>query len=159
MSFDNFVLREQYQKVKGLGDRLELMKKQIDWDPFIPLVEQVFYDNNETGGRPHTDELIVVRTMLLQAWYGLTDPELEYQCHDRLSFRNFLGFPNSIPDFSTVWKIRERLKEQGVDNEIWAELQRQLSMKGYKVKRGVIQDASFIESDLGRKKVLQRKAG
>ncbi len=65
MSFNQFVLREQYLKVCGLGDRLELMKKQIDWEPFRPLVADVFYDNKETGGRSHTDEITVVRAMLL----------------------------------------------------------------------------------------------
>jgi len=35
MSFNRFVLEEQYKKVKGLGDRLGLMKQQIDWKPFI----------------------------------------------------------------------------------------------------------------------------
>ncbi|OYT52776.1 MAG: hypothetical protein B6U72_07525 [Candidatus Altiarchaeales archaeon ex4484_2] len=37
--------------------------------------------------------------------HGLTDPELEYQCCDRLSFRNFLGYPESVPDFTPVWEI------------------------------------------------------
>jgi len=157
VSFDRFIMKQQYQKVKGLGDRLELMKQQIDWKPFIPLVESIFQDNDSTGGRPHTDELIVVRSMLLQAWYGLSDPELEFQCYDRLSFRNFLGFPDHIPDFTTIWKIRDRLKESGVDKKIWDELQRQLNVKGYRVKRGVIQDASFIEADQGKKRTQQEK--
>lgn len=157
MSFNKFVLKEQYGKVKGLGDRLALMKEQIDWDPFVPLVKSVFYDNDVDGGRPHTDELVVVRSMLLQAWYGLSDEELEFQIHDRLSFRNFLGFPERIPDFTTVWKVRERLKKAGVDKKIWKELQRQLDDKGYKVKGGVIQDASFIEADLGRKRYWKEK--
>jgi len=157
VSFDKFILKQQYQKVKGLGDRLEPMKQQIDWKPFIPLVKSVFYDNKITGGCPHTDELIVVRSMLLQAWYGLSDPELEFQCHDRLSFRNFLGFPDQIPDFTTIWKIRDRLKESGVDKQIWDELQRQLNVKGYRVEKGVIQDASFIEADLGKKRYSQEK--
>jgi len=157
MSFNQFILREQYKKVKGLGDRLELMKEQIDWKPFIPLVKQIFNDNDTIGGRPHTDELIVVRSMLLQALYGLSDPELEFQCHDRLSFRNFLGFPEEIPDFSTIWKIRDRLKESKIDELIWKELQNQLEEKGYEIKKGVIQDATFIESDLGRKRYYQKK--
>lgn len=156
MSFDQFILKEQYQKVSGLGDRLALMKQQIDWKPFIPMVKSVFYDSKE-GGRPHTDELVVVRSMLLQAWYGLSDEELEFQCHDRLSFRNFLGFPECIPDFSTIWKIRERLKEQGVEDKIWDELQRQLQEKGYTLQKGVIQDAAFIEADLGRKRYSKEK--
>jgi IS5 family transposase len=157
VNFDKFILKQQYQKVKGLGDRLELMKQQIDWKPFIPLVKSVFHDNKITGGCPHTDELIVVRSMLLQAWYGLSDPELEFQCHDRLSFRNFLGFPDRIPDFTTIWKIRDRLKESGVDKKIWDELQRQLNIKGYRVKKGVIQDASVIEADLGKKRCQREK--
>lgn len=157
MDFNQFILREQYRKVQGLGDRLELMKHQIDWEPFRPLIAQVFHDNKEMGGRPHTDELVVVRSMLLQAWYGLSDPELEFQIHDRLSFRNFLGFPENVPDFSTIWKIRDRLKEYGVEPLIWDEVQRQLGEKGYEIKKGVIQDASFIEADLGKKRHYKKK--
>jgi len=157
MSFNQFILKEQYEKVKGLGDRLSLMKEQIDWKPFIPLVKSVYYDNKETGGRPHTDELVIVRSLLLQSWYGLSDPELEFACNDRLSFRNFLGFTENIPDFSTIWNARERIKEAGVEEEIWAELQRQLDNKGFKLKEGVIQDASFIESDLGKKRHYKEK--
>ena len=157
MSFNQFILKEQYKKVKGLGDRLELMKEQIAWEPFVPLVCKIFHDNEKEVGRPHTDELIIVCSMLLQGWYGLSDPELEFQCHDRLSFRNFLGFPEIIPDFTTIWKIRDKLKEKGIDDEIWNELQRQLDEKGYKIKKGVIQDAAFIESDLGRKRHYKEK--
>jgi len=157
MSFNRFILEEQYKKVKGLGDRLVLMKRQIDWKPFIPLVKSVFYDHKKQGGRPHTDELVVVRSMLLQAWYNLSDPELEFQCHDRLSFRNFLGFPEKIPDFSTIWRIRDRLETDGVDTLIWAELQQQLDDKGFKVEKGTIQDAAFIEADLGKKRYRKEK--
>ena len=53
---------------------------------------------------------------------------------DRLSFRNFLGYPENIPDFSTIWRIRDRLKIDGVDTLIWAELQQQLDDKGFKVQ-------------------------
>ena len=157
MSFNQFILKEQYRKVKGLGDRLSLMKKQIEWKQFIPLVKSVYQDNKEIGGRPHTDELVVIRSLILQSWYGLSDPELEFACNDRLSFRNFLGFTENIPDFSTIWKARERLKKYGVEEKIWAELQRQLDNKGYEVKGGVIQDASFIESDLGKKRHYKEK--
>jgi len=148
---------EQYKRVSGLGDRLELMKEQIDWNLFIPLISSVYHDSPKTGGRPHTDEIIVIRCMLLQNWYGLSDPDLEYQINDRLSFRNFLGFPEEVPDFTTLWKARERLKNAGVDKKIWAELQRQLNKKGYEVKKGVIQDASFIEADLGKKRYHKEK--
>lgn len=157
MTFEAYILKEKYKKVQGLGDRLELMKQQIDWKPFIKIVKDAFDNDTELGGRPNTDEKVVVRCMLLQAWYGLSDPELEFQCHDRISFQNFMGFDQKIPDFSTIWRIRDRLKERGKDKLIWNELQRQLNYKGYKVKKGVIQDASFIEADAGRKRIHNEK--
>ena len=150
-------MKESYKKVQGLGDRLALMKEVIDWEPFRPLVAGVFRNDKVVGGRPHTDEIVVVKTMILQSCYGLSDQELEFQVNDRLSFRNFLGFPDAVPDFTTVWRIRERLKNEGVDKAIWAELQRQLDAKGYKIKKGVIQDATFIEADLGRKRHYKEK--
>lgn len=157
MSFEQFIVKEMYARVRGLGDRLVLMKEQIDWTPFVPLVRRVFHDDKKFGGRPHTDELVVVRSMLLQSWYGLSDEELEFQCHDRLSFRNFLGFPESVPDFTTIWKIRDRLKQKNVDVLIWSELQKQLDKKGYEIKKGVVQDATFIKADLGRKRYSKEK--
>tara|TARA_B100002003_G_scaffold163584_1_gene151820 strand:+ start:356 stop:955 length:600 start_codon:yes stop_codon:yes gene_type:complete len=91
---------------------------------------------------------VIEKMLALQQWYGLSDPELERQVADRLSFRRFLGFPKTLPDY-TVWQFRERLAESGRDRAIWKELQRQLDEKGLKVKKGVVQDASFITSDPG----------
>lgn len=157
MSFAQFMLRESYKKLEGLGDRLPLMERTIEWERFRPFVAGVFRDTKELGGRPHTDEIMVVKTMILQACYGLSDPELEFQIHDRLSFRNFLGFPDTIPDFTTIWKIRERLQQAGAEKEIWNELQQQLKEKGYAIRKGVIQDATFIEADVGRKRRSHEK--
>ena len=71
---------------------------------------------------------------------------------DRLSFQRFLGFPETLPDYSTVWQFRERLAESGRDRLVWEEMQRQLDEKGLKVKKGVVQDATFITSDPGHSK-------
>ena len=68
---------------------------------------------------------------------------------DRIGFRRFLGYPESIPDATTVWLFREHLAESGRDKAVWAELQRQLDEKGLTVKKGVAQDASFITADPG----------
>ena len=90
--------------------------------------------------------------IVLQQWHGLSDPELEKQATDRISFRKFLGFPKNIPDCSTVWDFKERIAKTGKDSAIWDELQRQLDTKGLKIKKGMIQDATFIQSDPGHAK-------
>ncbi len=44
------------------------------------------------------------------------------------------------------------MSKTGRDKRIWQELQRQLDSKGLQVKKGVIQDATFITSDPGHAK-------
>ena len=91
----------------------------------------------------------MVKMLAFQAWYGLWAHELERQANDRISFRRFLGYPDAVPDATTTWLFRERLAESGRDRAIWEELQRQLDAKGLKVKKGVVQDTSFITADPG----------
>ena len=148
-SLIDYSLKEEYEKVKKLGDRLAEIDSLIDWEAFRPIIAGMYKNNTEKGGRPNIDEIVMIKVLVLQQWYGLSDPELERQIADRISFRKFLGFPENIPDYSTVWRFRERLIKTGKDKEIWKELQRQLKAKGLKVKKGVIQDATFITSDPG----------
>jgi IS5 family transposase len=77
----------------------------------------------------HIDEIVMVKMLVLQSWYGLSDPELERQANDRISFHKFLGFPERIPDRSTVWAFRERLIDTDKDEKIWIELQNKLIPK------------------------------
>jgi len=91
----------------------------------------------------------MIKMLVLQQWHGLSYPELERQANDRISFRQFLDFPDKIPDRSTIWAFRERISESGNDSAIWDELQRQLDNKGLKITKGMIQDATFIHSEPG----------
>ncbi len=143
------MLREAYRNIERLGDKLAMAEKQIDWTRFRPIVQGLYDNRGPKGGRPNLDPVMMIKVLVLQAWYGLSDPEVERQIADRLSFQRFLGFPVSAPDYCTVWKFRERLAKTGRDGLVWAELQRQLDEKGLKVKKGVVQDASFITGDPG----------
>lgn len=92
----------------------------------------------------------MIKMLILQQWYDLSDPELERQANDRISFRHFLGLPDKIPDRSTIWFFRERISESGKDSAIWDELQRHLDAKGTVIKEGIIQNATFIHTDPGQ---------
>jgi len=148
----DFGLKEAYKRVAELGDRLAEIESLMDWEAFCPIVGDMYDNKSEQGGRPNIDEVVMIKLLVLQQWYGLSDPELERQAADRLSFIKFLGFPEDIPDFTTVWKFRERLTKTGKDRAIWAELQRQLDALGLGVKQGVVQDATFITADPGHAK-------
>ena len=146
--FTDYFLRQEYTKIAILGNKLGEIRDIINWEQFRPIICNMYHDNKETGGRPHTDEILMIKMLVLAGWYGLSDYELELLATDRLSFRHFLGYPDKIPDRSTIWKFREDLSENGI-HLIWEELQRQLEEKGFTIKRGTIQDASIITSDPG----------
>lgn len=145
-SLIDFALHEKYARVKSLRSRLEDMKKLIDWNAFIPL----FPERESLRGRPNYEKILMVKLLFLQGWYGLSDEELEFQVNDRLSFQQFLDFPKTVPDYSTIWRFREELAEDNIIDQIWSELQRQIDSKNIKVEKGVIQDASFIVAEPGK---------
>ena len=148
-SFKSYLFREAYREIQKLGDKLAPVGALIDWEAFRPIIQGLYDNRTPRGGRPNIDEVVMVKLLVLQQWYGLSNPELERQAADRISFRRFLGFPERVPDSTTAWLFRERLVETGRDRLVWEELQRQLDEKGLRVKTGVVQDATFITSDPG----------
>jgi IS5 family transposase len=114
-------LNEEYEKAKKLGDMLVKIDSLIDWRVFRPIIAGMYNNNTEEGSRPNIDEVVMIKILVLQQWYGLSDPELERQIADRISFRKFLGFSEVISDYSIGWRFRERLIKTGKDKEIWKE--------------------------------------
>jgi len=147
--FGDYFLDQEYKKIVGLGNKLGEVRDIINWEKFRPILSDMYHDNKETGGRPHYDEVLMIKMLVLAGWHGLSDYEVELLATDRLSFRHFLGYPEKIPDRSTMWAFRENLTNKGKIHLIWEELQRQLDEQGYSIKRGTIQDASIITSDPG----------
>ena len=137
-SFTDFTLNEEYKRIQRLGDKLSDLESLIDWESFRPILRDLYSSNDEIGGRPNTDEILLLKMLVLQSFYGLSDQEMERQANDRISFRKFLGFPEKIPDHSTLWYFRERLIRAGKEQAVWDQLQAQFDTKGLSIKRGVI---------------------
>jgi len=151
-TLSDFAIRQEYEKVRELGDKLVGMGESMNWKAFRPFLGDLYKNKTEQGGRPNIDEIIMLKMLFIQQLYNLSDEQLEREVVDRFSFRVFLGTTEIIPDSTTVWLFRERLAESGKDKEVWNELQRQLDAMNLKVKKGVMQDASFITSDPGHAK-------
>ena len=111
-SFQTWGLRETYKKVEELGDKLSKISELIDWEIFRPVLEDMYNNKTDKGGRPNFDVILRLKVLLLQQWYGLSDMEAEKQIADRISFMKFLSFPDSIPDSRTIWLFRERRKDR-----------------------------------------------
>jgi IS5 family transposase len=87
----------------------------------------------------------MVKILLLQQWYNLSDPQIERKIRGRISFMNFLGYPEKLPDRNTIWYFRERLSKTGKYRLVFNEIRDQIMAKRIRIKKGTIQDASFIE--------------
>jgi IS5 family transposase len=76
---------------EGLGrnERLDRIDALIDWTPIDAFVSAL---HAASEGRKAYPPLTMVKALLLQQWYGLSDPRLEEALSDTLSFRRFVGF-------------------------------------------------------------------
>jgi IS5 family transposase len=153
----DFAIKTEYARIKEIRGDLCEIGSQIDWERFRVLEPLIYKNKTSRGGRPNIDIVIMIKLLALQHWFGLSDPELEWQVADRISFRVFLGTTEVVPDFSTVWLFRERLIKSCRFDDLWGELQRQIDEKGFTVKEGSIQDATFITSDPGQKRNKKEK--
>lgn len=59
--------------------------------------------------------------MMLQKWFGLSDPRLEEQLRDRVGFRRFVGLTmtESAPDETSMVAFRRRLREAGHERTLF----------------------------------------
>jgi transposase, IS5 family len=104
------------------------------------------------GGRPGCRVGVLLRVMILQHLYGLSDPQAEAQLKDRLSFQKFvqLDAHETVPDETTLCRFRQRLIECRLHEELLDLLNRQLEARGYIVKRTTLVDATIVESSRKR---------
>jgi len=65
-SFNSYLIRNIYEKV----DRLAKIDKHVDWEKFRPIVSWMYRNGSERGGRPDTDEVVMVKLLVLQQWIG-----------------------------------------------------------------------------------------
>jgi IS5 family transposase len=72
----DFGVDELYGHVSKLGDRLARVKELINWEKFRPILVGLYKNHTEKGGRPNLDELVMLRALVLQDWYGLSDQNL-----------------------------------------------------------------------------------
>jgi len=150
MTLIDFSLDELYKDNRLCGnDPLELLNEIVDWKAFRPELEKLYSNKNGLGGRPNIDPVIMLKIIFLAEINNLTDKKAEFAIRDRISFRKFLGFPEHLPDESTIWVFRDRLANTGLDKKLMKELCSQIEKKGYKIVKGVSQDASFIDADPG----------
>ena len=136
-----------HDAVEELDDVHEL----INWIRIENLLKEI---HTRIKGERAWPPLIMYKALLLQSWYGLSDPALEKQLARDLLFRRFVGLSlsESIPDHSTFWRFRNLLEELQLNESLLEEVNLQLGDQGLLIRSGEISiiDASIIQAKNNR---------
>ena len=132
----------------GTNKRLERIAGLFDW----PRLDKLLKPLRSSLGRKGYPALAMFKALLLQQWYGLSDPELEDALGDRLSFRRFCGFclSDPTPDETTFVRFRTTLCDHGLSHKLFAEINGQLERQGLILKTGTLIDASLVAASVAR---------
>ncbi len=124
---------------------LKRIVELVDWREVESLLAGL---RSGAMGAPGYPALALFKALLLQQFYGLSDPQLEESLADRLSFRRFVGLSltDDVPDHSTIWRFREQLAKSGLAERAFALITDQIERSGFVLKRGTLIDASRVRA-------------
>jgi len=141
--FDSFLATPPRNEV------LKDLARLVDWAALRKLVAPA-YKSADKGGAVGYDPIILIKLLLLERLYQLSDVQVVEEAADRLSFREFLGLraSDTVPDDTTLVVFRNRLRHCGLVEKIMKEIEAQLRARGLAVREGSIKmiDATLIEA-------------
>jgi IS5 family transposase len=122
----------------------------IDWDNIEKLIDTDYSRGKSAVGKPSYSGLLLFRMCLLQSWYGLSDYEVEDRLNDSISFSYFCGMniDEVAPDHSTLSRFRTALTKTKTFEKLFSIINAQLEAHNIIVKKGIIVDASVIDTPL-----------
>lgn len=138
---------KRQQELLNKNKTLKHLNEIIPWELFRADLETLYAkDRKSNAGRKPTDVILMFKLLILQQLYNISNDELEYQVKDRLSFMEFLGLglEDQVPDATTVWLFRERLKKQDKIESLFGQFSSYLTQQGYQAQGGQIIDATLI---------------
>jgi IS5 family transposase len=144
---------------KRTGALLDQLDAAIDWEAMAQPVRAVY--RNADGGAPAVPAVMMLKIVMLQKWFHLSDPQAEEQLNDRVSFRRFVGLrgEEAAPDETTIVVFRNRLREADLDRKLFDLVNRSIAQRGLLLKEGTLVDALILEASKGRKTGVKDESG
>jgi IS5 family transposase len=146
-TFTDLSLFSSMEKNRAIK-RMEQINAIVDWSRIENLLMRTYPVGKSAEGNEAYPPIILMKCLLLQQWFSIdSDPELETQINDRISFKKFLGlsFENDAPDHSTFSRFRGRFSKDTM-RMINNELLNQFAAKGLTINEGVAIDARLVKS-------------
>jgi len=147
LTFTDLSLLTSIEKNRAI-QRMEQINAIVSWSRIDHLVMTHYPVGKSVIGNDAYPPLLLIKCLLLQQWFKIdSDPELETQINDRISFKKFLGlsFDDPAPDHSTFSRFRGRLSKDTM-RLINHELLLQFAAKGLPINEGIAIDARLVQS-------------
>ncbi|GAB6909886.1 transposase (fragment) [Desulfosarcina cetonica] len=117
LDFADFALSSSLEANRSVK-LMEKISASIDWHRVEAVLMQHYTVCTSPEGAKAYPPILLFKCLLLQKWFRIqSDPELENQINDRLSFKKFLGlsFSKPSPDHSTFSRFRSRLSKAAME--------------------------------------------
>lgn len=131
---------------------LQKMDEVTPWKEWVDIVRP-YYPDGKRGRRPQEIERML-RMLMLQVWFNLSDEGVEDAIYDSYSMRSFMGidFNNEqAPDATTLCNFRKLLNENGLQEKMFSQVNEVLENEHKAVRGGTIVDATIIEASSSKK--------
>jgi len=124
----------------------------IPWNELSEPLKGMYKNNTDKGGASNYPLVMMVKCMMLQKWFNLSDPMLEEMLDDRISFRRFVGLKmeQPSPDETTFVQFRKRLNAHCHIATLFEKTVAILKFRGVILEEGSCVDATIIEAPRGR---------
>jgi IS5 family transposase len=133
---------------------LERMEALLPWKLLISTIEPVYYKTGPKGGRPAIGIEMMLRMLLISAWFNLSDEATEDAVTENQTIRHFVGVDlsrQSAPDATTLQQFRALLLAHGIFEKLFAAINKRLEAEGMMISTGTIVDATIIEAPTSTK--------
>jgi IS5 family transposase len=146
-------IEKRRQQLEGRKDKLRELNESVPWEVLGQVLAQLpSKERKSNAGRKAIDPMVMFKLLILKQLYNLSNEEVEYQAHDRASFRRFLGLSGAaeIPDATSLDRFEQRLRQSDLIEELFEQFEGFLRQAGYEAKGGQIIDATLIPVPIQR---------
>ena len=147
MSFADLAVSKSLENNRSLK-MMEKINKVVKWRNIEALLMEHYEVGTSKEGADAYPPLMLLKGMLLQKWFHIpSDPELENQINDRISFKKFLGLTldKPSPDHSTFSRFRSRLSKEAMI-ELNNVVLQAFAKRGLSINEGIAVDARLVKS-------------
>ena len=140
-----FPVRHQGHRRTIRAQFLIQMHQVLPWAELCALIEP--HCREGLKKQPAVGLERMLRIVLLEQWFGLSDSAVEEAIYDSVAMREFVGLDlnrDSVPDQSAIWRFRLVLEHRDLGRRLFAVVSQHLRAAGFQIRLGTLVEATLI---------------